>query len=129
MIGISRPRSFPPATNVRWQIFGLSCATSWTLYLHRYTFGIIMPTLADEWHVSLPDLGFMQSAFYAAYVRCKFRRGSWSIGFAHLFLGTILLLWSGVLALHASAPDRAAMYWVRVLFGITQAAAIPRWAR
>ena len=57
--------------------------------------------------------------------RCKFRRGSWSIGLAHLFLGTILLLWSGVSALHAWAPDRAAMYWVRVLFGITQAGCYP----
>ena len=113
-------------SNVRWQIFALSCASSWTLYLHRYTFALVMPSLADEWHVDLADLGFMQSAFYATYVAMQVPCGmlvDW-LG-THLFLGGIILAWSGVLALHAWAPNRAAMYAVRVLFGATQAGCYP----
>jgi len=121
----STARPLAPS-NVRWQIFGLSCATSWTLYLHRYTFGIVMPTLAEEWNVSLPDLGFMQSAFYGTYVALQVPTGMLVDRFGtHLFLGGIVLAWSGVVALHAWAPDRAAMYWVRLLFGVTQAGCYP----
>ena len=113
-------------TNVRWQIFGLSCAASWTLYLHRYTFGLIMPTLADEWDISLTDLGFMQSAFYSTYVALQVPCGMLvdRVG-THLFLSVIIVAWSGVVALHAWAPDREAMYWVRSLFGVTQAGCYP----
>jgi ACS family glucarate transporter-like MFS transporter/ACS family D-galactonate transporter-like MFS transporter len=113
-------------TNVRWQIFALSCASSWTLYLHRYTFALVMPSLAEEWNVDRADLGFMQSAFYATYVAMQVPCGllvDW-LG-THLFLGGIILAWSGVLALHAWAPDRAAMYAMRILFGATQAGCYP----
>jgi ACS family D-galactonate transporter-like MFS transporter len=113
-------------SNVRWHIFGLSCATSWTLYLHRYTFGLAMPTLAEEWHVDLTELGFMQSAFYGTYVALQVPCGmlvDW-LG-THLFLGGIVLAWSAVLALHAWVPGPAEMYWVRVLFGATQAGCYP----
>ncbi|MES1213614.1 MAG: MFS transporter, partial [Singulisphaera sp.] len=94
------PVSVAPPTGVRWQIFGLSCAASWTLYLHRYTFGLIMPTLAEEWGTSLTDLGFMQSALYSTYVALQIPCGLLvdRIG-TRLFLSTIILAWSGVVAL------------------------------
>jgi len=113
-------------SNVRWQIFGLSCAASWTLYLHRYTFGLIMPKLATEWDVGLTDLGFLQSAFYGSYVALQVPCGMLvdRVG-THLFLGTMILAWSGVLALHAWAPDMRMMYWVRVAFGVAQAGCYP----
>ncbi|HEY1602246.1 MAG TPA: MFS transporter [Pirellulales bacterium] len=121
----SASRRLAPS-HVRWQIFGLSCATSWTLYLHRYTFAIIMPTLAEQWGVSQSGLGFMQSAFYSSYVALQVPTGLLvdRLG-THLFLGGIVLAWSGVLALHAWAPTPAAMYWVRLLFGVTQAGCYP----
>ncbi|HEY4308657.1 MAG TPA: MFS transporter [Pirellulales bacterium] len=120
------PENAAQPSRVRWQIFGLSCAASWTLYLHRYTFGLIMPTLAQEWDVSLTDLGFMQSAFYSSYVALQVPCGLLvdRVG-THLFLSGIILAWSGVVALHAWAPDRQAMYWVRLLFGVTQAGCYP----
>ena len=40
----------PPAerpTRVRWLIFGLACAVSWLLYLHRYAWGVIRPAIKD----------------------------------------------------------------------------------
>ena len=113
-------------SHVRWQIFGLSCAASWTLYLHRYTFGLIMPTLAEEWHVGLTDLGFLQSAFYSSYVALQVPCGILAdrLG-THLFLGTMIIAWSAVLALHAWAADMRMMYWVRVAFGVAQAGCYP----
>jgi hypothetical protein len=40
----------PPArpTHVRWIVFVLACAVSWLLYLHRYSWGVIKPTIQQE---------------------------------------------------------------------------------
>ena len=39
-------------TNVRWSVFSLAFVTSALLYLHRYVFAFIKPTLAEEWGLS-----------------------------------------------------------------------------
>ena len=57
-----------PATNVRWQVFGLCCATSWTLYVHRYVFALAMPSIGAEWGIDKTTLGGLQSAFYVTYL-------------------------------------------------------------
>jgi hypothetical protein len=36
-------------TRIRWLIFSLACATSWLLYLHRYAWGVIKPSLKAEY--------------------------------------------------------------------------------
>jgi len=118
------------ATNVRWQVFGLSCATSWMLYVHRYVFALAMPSLAEEWDVSKTSLGGLSSAFYATYLFFQIPSGLLA-DFAgpHLFLGGIIIAWSAVLALHAWAPDQNAMLGVRMLFGTAQAGCYPALGR
>src|SRR5947208_8210851 len=56
------------ATRVRWLVFSLACATSWLLYLHRYSWGVIKPEFIKE-HPELSDsqIGLLDSAFNAAY--------------------------------------------------------------
>ena len=49
------PASRP--THVRWIVFSLAFATSALLYLHRYVFAFIKPTLAEEWGLSNTELG------------------------------------------------------------------------
>ncbi len=39
----NNPPSNQRPTQVRWLIFGLACAVSWLLYLHRYAWGAIKP--------------------------------------------------------------------------------------
>jgi len=116
----------PGPTNVRWQVFGLSCGASWILYLHRYVFALIKPALAQEWDVDLVSLGAMDSVFYASYLVCQVPSGlAADLVGSRLFLGSIIVAWSICLALHALAPGLKSMYVVRLLFGITQAGAYP----
>ena len=44
---------------------------------------------------------------------------------AHLFLGSIIILWSLALAMHALAPNVTWMTGARVCFGLTQAGCYP----
>src|SRR5262249_52966643 len=55
-------------TRVRWVIFTLSCVTSWLLYLHRYSWGVIKPAFREEHpEYSDTDIGWLDSAFNATY--------------------------------------------------------------
>lgn len=111
-------------TNVRWVIFGLGCGTSWFLYLHRYTFGIIKPKIADEWGLKEGELGWLDFAFSFTYSIMQVPAGlAGDIFGAHLFLSVTIIGWSLALAMHAMVPDSfyQLMYPVRVLFGVAQA--------
>lgn len=121
-ISDDRPSSKP--TNVRWVVFGLGCGTSWLLYLHRYTFALVKPKLETEWGLDNKELGLLDSAFSFCYSTFQVPAGmlaDW-LG-AHLFLGSIILLWSLALGLHAWAPSPAAMWYARAGFGASQAGA------
>src|SRR5436190_1396459 len=58
--------SIEQPTNVRWLIFGLACGTSWLLYVHRYSWGVIKKAIKSE-YVDLTDvhLGWIDSGFGA----------------------------------------------------------------
>ena len=72
----------------------------------------------------------MQSAFYSTYVALQVPAGILVDRFGtHLFLGGHGAGLVGRAALHAWAPDRAAMYWVRLLFGVTQAGCYPAFGK
>ncbi|MBT4865082.1 MAG: MFS transporter [Planctomycetaceae bacterium] len=111
-------------TNVRWMVFALGCGTSWILYLHRYTFALIKPKLQEEWELSNTELGVLDGAFSICYSLFQFPAGVAADVFGvHLFLGIIILLWSLALGLHAWAPTSGALWYVRALFGTSQAGA------
>ena len=55
-------------TQVRWIIFGLACAASWLLYLHRYAWGVVKPAFrAENPHLTDTEVGWLDSAFLATY--------------------------------------------------------------
>ncbi|MCH8830613.1 MAG: MFS transporter [Planctomycetes bacterium] len=111
-------------SRVRWIVFALGCGTSWTLYLHRYTFALIKPKLKEEWGLSKPELGVLDSVFSICYSAFQFPSGlAADILGAHLFLGGLILLWSIALGLHALAPNMRVMAFARGLFGLGQAGA------
>jgi len=119
---MTEPQQRP--TRVRWVVFWLGCGTSWFLYLHRYTFALIKPKLQNEWNLTNTELGILDSAFSLFYSAFQFPSGvaAGLLG-AHYFLGTIILLWSVCLGLHAWAPNVHAMWYVRAGFGLGQAGA------
>ncbi|GAB4154930.1 MAG: MFS transporter [Planctomycetaceae bacterium] len=116
----SQPAERP--TNVRWWIFGLGCGTSWILYVHRFTFGLIKPIIGREWGLNEIELGWLDSAFSFTYMFGQVPAGLLGdlIG-AHIFLSVTILAWSVALWLHTVAPNMEWMVPVRVLFGLAQA--------
>jgi len=113
-------------TNVRWLIFSLGCGTSWFLYLHRYTFGLIKPSLAQEWGLDKVELGTLDFAFSISYSLAQVPSGLLGdfLG-AHLFLGAIIVAWAVSLGLHAWAPNVRVLFATRIMFGLTQAGCYP----
>jgi ACS family glucarate transporter-like MFS transporter len=113
-------------TNRRWVVFALAAATSFLLYLHRYTWNLIRPELQREYQFSNTELEAMGTAFYLSYAV-----GSVPSGVAidlfgpHLFLVGIILAWSLTLPLHGATSSVLGMASVRVLFGAGQTGCYP----
>lgn len=113
-------------TGIRWMVFGLSCGTSWFLYLHRYSFALIKPQLKDEFGLTETQLGGLDAAFSTAYSLAQVPTGVLcDVLGAHLFLGIIIIAWSLALGLHAWAGGPRGITTARVLFGLTQAGCYP----
>ncbi len=111
-------------TNVRWIVFTLGCGTSWMLYLHRYTLALIKPELKKDFGLSTEELGYLDSAFSFCYSVFQFPCGilADTMG-AHIYLGSIILIWSVALGMHAFAPGLKTLWFARSLFGAGQAGA------
>src|SRR5437762_2734387 len=107
-----------PPTRVRWLVFALGCGTSWVLYLHRYTFGLIKPKLQQEFGWDNDQLGVLDSTFSFCYSVFQFPSGILAdvVG-AHAYLSAAILLWSLALAAHVWAPNLPAMQAARAAFG------------
>ena len=52
---------------MRWIVFALACATSFLLYLHRYSWNIIGPQLQEESSFTNTQTAFLFSLFYYTY--------------------------------------------------------------
>lgn len=116
------PRQKP--TNVRWAVFTLACGTSWLLYLHRYTFALIKPQIAEQWGLGKDQLGLLDSAFALAYAVFQFPLGvTADVLGVRLVLTGLILVWSVGLAMHAWAPTVRQLWYARVVLGIGQSAA------
>src|SRR5690606_41455951 len=83
------------ATRRRMIVFWLAAATSFLLYLHRYTWNLIRPELQAEYGFSNTTLEGLGTAFYATYAFGSIPSGVLIdlIG-AHLVLVVIILVWS-----------------------------------
>lgn len=111
------------ATRYRWVIFGMACGTSWLLYLHRYVFGLIKPTLADEYGLGETELGLLDSGFGAFYSGFQVPLGiAVDAGGVRLVLTGMIVLWCVGLALHAWATTKHDLWYGRAIMGAGQSA-------
>lgn len=113
-------------TNVRWLVFALASGTSFLLYLHRYTWGIIKVEVQKEFGWDKMTLGWLDSAFMFSYAGGQIPGGMLGDWFGpRLVLGSMLLVWSLSMGGMALARGLSSMTSVRVLFGLAQAGCYP----
>jgi len=113
-------------TDIRWLVLTLASITSMILYFHRYTWAIIRPQLEKEYGFSNTELEQIFAFFNFTYGIGQIPGGIVSDIFgAHIFLGSIIGLWSLALICFALAGS----FWVfcgsRLIFGLAQAGAYP----
>ena len=110
-------------TRVRWTVFSLAFSTSWLLYLHRYLFSFIKPTLSKEWGLSNTELGQLDSAFSLSYTVFQFPLGVVGDLFGvHLVLSLMILLWCSGLGLLACSSTARGLWYAQSLVGAGQSA-------
>src|SRR5262245_8069737 len=117
------PQSATKPTNVRYRVCTLAFVTSWLLYLHRYVFAFIKPTLSREWGLSNTDLGRLDSAFSICYTLFQIPLAIVAdAAGVHLVLTGLMLIWCGGLALVAWAPSVKVIWFGQGLLGTGQSA-------
>jgi MFS transporter, ACS family, glucarate transporter len=114
------------ATRRRMIVFWLAAATSFLLYLHRYTWNLIRPELQREYGFSNTTLEGLGTAFYATYAFGSIPSGILIdlIG-AHLVLVVIILVWSLSLPLQGLTGNIWGLGAIRLLFGAAQTGTYP----
>lgn len=117
-------------TNRRWLMFSLAAGTSWFLYLHRFTFGVIRPELKREYGLSNLELDSIFALFNLTYALGQIPGGMISDFFGpHIFLASIILLWSIVLPCVALTGSLKGLSVARLAFGAAQAGCYPSLAK
>lgn len=114
-------------TRVRWLIFGLACAISWLLYLHRYAWGVLKPALKEE-YPGLSDLklGYLDSLFSLTYAVGQVPGGMAGDLFGpRRVLSLLIVLWSAAVAGIAGTTSPIGLGAMRGFFGLAQAGAYP----
>jgi ACS family glucarate transporter-like MFS transporter len=104
-------------------VFSLAFATSALLYLHRYVFAFIKPTLAEQWGLDNSELGQLDSAFSVCYTVFQFPLGVLAdlLG-VHLVLTGLILVWCAGMGLMAWAPSVTWLWLSRATVGAGQSA-------
>jgi len=122
----SVPASIVQPTRIRWLIFVLACITSFMLYLHRYSWGVIKISLKRESGLELDQLGWLDSAFLLTYA-C----GQIPVGLAsdllgpRLLLSLSVLLWTSMVGVIALVSGFWLWAAAQALFGLGQAGTYP----
>lgn len=113
-------------TSVRWLIFALACGTSWFLYLHRYCWNIVAPTIQAEYGFDNKQSGFVFSLFYWTYAAGQIPSGIVIDLFGpHVFLGVSIILWSLALIGFGQTKSLWMIGLLRLQFGLFQAGCYP----
>lgn len=113
-------------TRVRWLIFYLACITSFLLYLHRYSWGVIKVDVQQEMGLTKTELGWLDSAFLLPYAL-----GQVPVGLAsdllgpRLLLSLSVLLWTTMLGCIAVVSGYWVIAAVQALFGLGQSGTYP----
>jgi MFS transporter, ACS family, glucarate transporter len=117
-------------TKRRWIVFGLAAATSFILYLHRYTWNFIRPELMTEYKFSQEEMGVLDTAFYATYSLGQIPGGIVCDFFGpHLFVGIIMAIWSLTMPCLGLAGSMNGLIGARLGFGAAQAGCYPALAK
>lgn len=107
-------------------VFALAAATSFLLYLHRYTWNLIRPEIEAEYGLSNTQLEALGSAFFFPYALGQIPGGVLCDLFGpHVFLVVVILAWSLLLPAHGLAGSFSALLAVRGGFGFAQAGCYP----
>ena len=115
-----------PATKVRYLVLALACATSFVLYLHRYSWGVAKPEIKQEYNLSDSQLGVLDSAFGVAYAIGQIPGGLAGDVLGPAFvLPLIILLWSLAVGFTPLGRGMVSFLGLRATFGATQAGAYP----
>ncbi len=113
-------------SKIRWIVLILAAVTSWMLYLHRYTWNIVRPFLAEEYDFSNKELEAIFTAFNFSYMVGQIPGGIVCDMFgARVFLSVLTAGWSLSLVLFATAGTFLTFFGYRVLFGAMQAGTYP----
>lgn len=111
---------------VRWLVFALACATSFLLYVHRYSWNIVGPALQSDLNLSNAQIGFLFSLFYYTYAAGQIPSGVTVDRFGpHRFLSAVIAIWSIALACLALTTNLLFLGCFRLLFGAAQAGCYP----
>jgi ACS family D-galactonate transporter-like MFS transporter len=95
------------------------------LYVHRYTFGVLKPDIAEAYGLDNASLGYLDALFSVFYGGVQIPAGMLvDVVGADLFLTASVVTWSVGLALHAGAPAIGCLYAGRVLLGAGQSNAL-----
>lgn len=121
--------SAPRPTRVRWLVFGLACATSFCLYLHRYTWNFVAPELQAQHGWSAGEVQQAYTLFNITYGLGQIPSGMLIDRHGpRLFLTLIIALWSLIIPLQA-AGTWLAVAAARLGLGATQAGCYPALAQ
>ncbi len=113
-------------SNTRWMVFGLASASSFLLYLHRYTWGIVKVEVKNEFGWDKTELGWLDSAFGICYAAGQIPAGILGDWFGpRIVLGLMILVWSLSMGGMGLATGIRSLAWVRVFFGAAQAGCYP----
>ncbi|MCA9063192.1 MAG: MFS transporter [Planctomycetaceae bacterium] len=113
-------------TKVRWVVFCLASATSFLLYLHRYSWNTIGPMLQNDLKLNNTQVGLLLSLFYYTYASGQIPAGVIIDRYGPTrFLATIIAAWSAALVAISQTTHMILLGAARLLFGATQAGCYP----
>lgn len=116
----------PRPTQIRWLIFSLACAASFTLYLHRYSWNIIGPLIKQDLQLTNTQNGVLFALFYWTYASGQIPSGMIIDRYGpHRFLSIIIAAWSIAMVAIAQTSNLILLGAARLLFGATQAGCYP----
>src|SRR4051812_12739559 len=113
-------------TKVRFKVLSLLIALASLTYFDRLCISIAMPTIADEFHFTPVQKGYIFSAFTFAYAVFEIPSGWFGDYFGtRKALARIVLWWSAFTMLTGATMSFTSLFVVRLLFGAGEAGAIP----
>ena len=113
-------------SHVRHRVLAFTVALAWITYLDRVCIASTAQDLMRELNLSIPQMGFVFSAFTIAYALFEIPTGAWGdrIGPRRL-LTRIVIWWSSFTIATAAAFNFTSLLAVRFLFGAGEAGAFP----